>query len=256
MTRVPPGKLEIRGRISHVCLRSIPPPDSNQPWNAMLGIFLVKSIIWAIALGSGTSGGVLAPLLMIGGALGGLASGFLPFQGAGFWELVSMGSVLAGTIRAPMTAVIFSLELTHDVNILLPLLIGSIIAHGFTTLLLPRSILTEKVSRRGYHISAEYAVDPLETLFVKDVMRLDGTESMEPAPAVVAYPDETLRAVAARMAETGRMRVPVVARAAPATPLGYIAFDDLLKARLRRLDEERRRERLLGGRRRRPTTSE
>ena len=57
---------------------------------------VVKSVIWAVSLGSGTSGGVLAPLLMMGGALGGLAGNVLPWEGAGFWPLVSMGAILGG----------------------------------------------------------------------------------------------------------------------------------------------------------------
>ena len=141
------------------------------PRNMILGILLVKSVIWAVSLGSGTSGGVLAPLLMMGGALGGMEAMFLPHEGAGFWPLVSMGAILGGTMRSPFTGVIFALELTHDVNMLLPLLLAVTIAHAFTVLTLRRSILTEKVARRGYHLSREYAVDPLEILFVREVMR-------------------------------------------------------------------------------------
>jgi len=137
----------------------------------ILGVLLVKWFIWAVSLGSGTSGGVLAPLLMMGGALGGLEAMFLPNEGAGFWALVSMGATLGGTMRAPFTSIVFAFELTHDANIILPLLIASIMAHTFTVLTLKRSILTEKVARRGYHLSSEYAVDPLEILFARDVMR-------------------------------------------------------------------------------------
>jgi CIC family chloride channel protein len=137
----------------------------------ILGVLLVKSVIWAVSLGSGTSGGVLAPLLMMGGALGALEATFLPNEGPGFWPLVSMGAILGGTMRSPFTGIIFVLELTHDVNALLPLLVAGVIAHGFTVLVMRRSILTEKVSRRGYHLSREYAVDPLEIIFVREVMR-------------------------------------------------------------------------------------
>ena len=137
----------------------------------ILGVLLVKWFIWAVSLGSGTSGGVLAPLLMMGGALGGLEAMFLPNEGAGFWPLISMGAILGGTMRAPFTSIVFAFELTHDANVFLPLLVGSVIAHGFTVLTLKRSILTEKVARRGYHLSREYAVDPLEILFVHEVMR-------------------------------------------------------------------------------------
>jgi chloride channel protein, CIC family len=137
----------------------------------ILGVLLVKWFIWAVSLGSGTSGGVLAPLLMMGGALGGIEAMFLPNEGAGFWPLVSMGAILGGTMRSPFTSIIFAFELTHDANVFLPLLVGSVIAHAFTVLTLKRSILTEKVARRGYHLSREYAVDPLEILFVREVMR-------------------------------------------------------------------------------------
>jgi CIC family chloride channel protein len=137
----------------------------------ILGVLLVKWFIWAVSLGSGTSGGVLAPLLMMGGTLGGLEAMFLPNEGAGFWPLISMGAILGGTMRSPFTSIVFAFELTHDANVFLPLLVGSVIAHAFTVLTLKRSILTEKVARRGYHLSREYAVDPLEILFVREVMR-------------------------------------------------------------------------------------
>ncbi len=78
------------------------------PRHLSAGILLVKCAIWAISLGSGTSGGVLAPLLMMGGALGGLEAHFLPDCGVGFWPLVSMGAVMGGTMRSPFTGVIFS----------------------------------------------------------------------------------------------------------------------------------------------------
>src|SRR5436853_2043293 len=145
--------------------------QGDMPARIIIGVLVVKSAIWAVSLGSGTSGGVLAPLLMMGGALGGIEAMVFPNEGAGFWPLVSMGAILGGTMRAPFTGVIFALELTHDINILLPLLVAVTLAHGFTVLALRLSILTEKVSRRGYHLSREYAVDPLEILFVREVMR-------------------------------------------------------------------------------------
>jgi chloride channel protein, CIC family len=96
-----------------------------------------------VSLGSGTSGGVLAPLLMMGGAVGGVEPMVLPNEAGGFWTLVSMGAILGGTMRSPFTGVIFALELTHDVNMLLPLMVAVTLAHGFTVLTLKRSILTE-----------------------------------------------------------------------------------------------------------------
>jgi chloride channel protein, CIC family len=136
----------------------------------LLALMFVKGLIWAISLGSGTSGGVLAPLLILGGSLGALEANFLPGATPSLWPLVSMAAVLGGTMRCPFTAVVFALELTHDIDAMLPLLIGSTVAYAFTVLVMKRSILTEKVARRGYHLSREYAVDPLELLSVREVM--------------------------------------------------------------------------------------
>jgi len=276
--------------------------QGDVPGRVLAGILIVKWLIWSISLGSGTSGGVLAPLLLLGGALGGVEATFLPGEGAGFWPLVSMGAILGGTMRAPFTGIVFAVELTHDLNVLLPLLVAATMAHAFTVLTLRRSILTEKVSRRGYHLSREYATDPLEILFVREVMRHDvmalpvdmstddlrqmlgngasrraqllfpvidaerhllgvttrndlwelasspGTSSLSDrvrAEPVVAYPDEPLRVVVYRMAETGLTRFPVVDRGRRRL-VGMVALFDLLEARARNLDAERRRERILG----------
>jgi CBS domain-containing protein len=89
-----------------------------------------------------------------------------------------MAAVLGGMMRAPFTAVIFALELTHDMESLPPLLIAAVIAYGFTVLVMRRSILTEKVARRGYDIFREYTVDPLETYRVSEAM----TESVVTIP--------------------------------------------------------------------------
>jgi chloride channel protein, CIC family len=160
------------------------------PLRIFAGVLLVKSAIWMISLGSGTSGGVLAPLLMMGAALGGVEGRFLPQIALGFWPLVSMGAILGGTMRSPFTGIVFALELTHDFNMLLPLLVANFLAHAFTVLTLKRSILTEKISRRGYHLSREYGLDPLEILFVREVMRtnvvaLPGNGTLEQARELI-----------------------------------------------------------------------
>ena len=134
-------------------------------------LMLVKATIWSVSLGSGTSGGVLAPLLMMGSALGVLEAHFLPAHGAGFWPIVSMAAILAGTMRAPLTAMIFAIELSGRFALALPILTAGMVAHLFTVLVLRRSILTEKVARRGFHLTREYSIDPLEILFVREVMR-------------------------------------------------------------------------------------
>jgi CIC family chloride channel protein len=139
----------------------------------LLGLAVTKAVIWAVALGSGTSGGVLAPLLIMGGSLGALEAHWIHADQPGLWAAVSMGAVMGGTMRAPFTAVAFLLELTHDVTVLPELFAACIAADAVTVLLMKRSILTEKVARRGYHVMREYSVSPLHRLRVSDVMETD-----------------------------------------------------------------------------------
>ncbi|HUJ98634.1 MAG TPA: chloride channel protein [Stellaceae bacterium] len=137
---------------------------------ALLVLLVVKAVIWAVALGSGTSGGVLAPLLIIGGALGALEAPLMPVGDSRFWAMLGMAAMMGGTMRSPLTALVFTLELTHDTGALLPLLIACSSAFAVTVLLLKRSILTEKLARRGQHVNREYVVDPFEIARVGDVM--------------------------------------------------------------------------------------
>lgn len=145
----------------------------NLAVSVILVLLIVKATIWSISLGSGTSGGVLAPLLIIGGALGALEGHLIPLGTVPLWTLVSMGAIIGGTMRAPFTGAIFPLELTHDINALLPLLAGAVCAEAVTVFTMKRSILTEKVARRGVHVAREYAVDPLEFAAVRAVMHKD-----------------------------------------------------------------------------------
>jgi H+/Cl- antiporter ClcA/CBS domain-containing protein len=133
-------------------------------------LIVVKAVIWSVALGSGTSGGVLAPLLIMGGALGAILGNWIPMGDDGLWALVGMAAMMGGTMRSPLTSMIFALELTHNIGAFLPLAIGCTMAHATTVLLLKRSILTEKVARRGYHVLREYIVDPFEIMRVGDIM--------------------------------------------------------------------------------------
>ncbi|CAD6514196.1 chloride channel protein [Paraburkholderia sabiae] len=137
---------------------------------AVISIVLVKAVIWVIALASGTSGGVLAPLLMMGAGVGALAAPYMPGGEPAVWPLIFMAAALGGMMRAPVMAAVFAFELTGDANALLPLLAASAVAYGFTVLFMRRSILTEKIARRGYHIYREYSIDPLERHYVDEVM--------------------------------------------------------------------------------------
>jgi len=291
--------------------------SGNYP-DQLIWLMIVKALIWALALGSGTSGGVLAPLLIMGGALGALEAGFLPGGDARLWPLVGMAAVMGGTMRSPLTGAVFALELTHDMNALLPLLIAAVIAHMFTVLVMKRSILTEKVARRGFHVSREYSVDPLErvsiaevmtdkvvtvpaSLPIKDLMEkyflspqpkrhqaypvvddqggLVGmvtranlledwvTGSLRKGPGqgfeeiypiitydliarepITAFPWESCRVAAERMAEAGVGRLPVVSPDDPKKVIGMVTRSDLLKPRARHVAEEARRERFFGWR--------
>jgi H+/Cl- antiporter ClcA len=136
----------------------------------LAGLLLAKAVMWLIALGSGTSGGVLAPLLMLGAGLGALMAPYLPGAEPALWPLVFMAATLGGMMRAPVMAVVFAFELTQDANAMLPVMAASVAAYGFTVLTMQRSILTEKIARRGYHIYREYGVDPLERQHVDEVM--------------------------------------------------------------------------------------
>jgi len=141
--------------------------------SAVLALLAVKAIIWVIALGSGTSGGVLAPLLMLGAGLGTAIAYVVPGSDPTLWPLVCMAAVLAGVLGAPLTAAVFALGLTGDFNAFLPLLLATGISYGFTVLVMRRSIMTEKIARRGLHIYREYSVDPQERMFVEEVMTRD-----------------------------------------------------------------------------------
>ena len=144
--------------------------QGNLVGGVVLGLLVTKALVWSLSLGSGTSGGVLAPLLIIGGALGAFLSPWIPFGNAGLWAMVGMTATMGGTMRSPFAATIFALEVTHDLNVLPALLVGSLAAEAVTVLWLRRSILTEKVARRGHHLAYEYGVDPLDTVRVGDVM--------------------------------------------------------------------------------------
>jgi CIC family chloride channel protein len=166
-------------------------------WKLILGVLVVKSLIWTFSLGSNTSGGILAPLLMIGGAMGAAMGHVLPPISQGAWALVGMSSVLAAAIGAPLTAAMLAVELTHNGGLMLPVLLACVVSYAVGVLIQPRSILTERLSRRGFHLSREYGVDPLETVMVRDVMHT----------SVFALPEETTRQAAvewlAKMNERG-----------------------------------------------------
>ncbi|MDE2082470.1 MAG: chloride channel protein [Burkholderiales bacterium] len=137
---------------------------------AALALLVVKAAIWVVSLGSGTSGGVLAPLLMMGAGLGTLLAAAMPADQASLWPLVCMAAVLAGVLGAPLTATVFAFGLTGDANALTPLLLACVVSHGWYVMRMRRSIMTERIARRGRHVHREYGVDPQERARVDEAM--------------------------------------------------------------------------------------
>ncbi|TGQ78285.1 CBS domain-containing protein [Mesorhizobium sp. M8A.F.Ca.ET.207.01.1.1] len=177
--------------------------DGRTIATAALLLLVVKAVIWSVALGSGTSGGVLAPLLIMGGAMGAVLAGVLPAADPGFWALLAMAATMGGTMRAPLTATFFAVELTGNTHVLVPLIAACAAAHAVTVLLMKRSILTEKIARRGHHLVREYRVDPFALTRVREVM----TSEVESVPATM-----TLHGAAAFLTapETRHPSFPVV----------------------------------------------
>ncbi|WP_258198288.1 chloride channel protein [Streptomyces sp. VMFN-G11Ma] len=272
----------------------------------IVGVLVVKTLIWGLSLGSGTSGGVLAPMFMVGGALGAAEALVFPHVSPGFWALVSLAGVLGGVMRSPLTGIVFCLELTHEINAMIPMVITASAAYLLSVILLKRSVLTEKLARRGLHLTREYSVDPLEVHLVRQletpvavtfradqpageitallraahdggdadrllaqrlypVLDADGGLAgvvtrgalvhADPADAtplgelacapVVAHPDETLRALANRMAHREVTRLLVVTRGERPEVEGIISLRDLLTARRIDHHEEHHAERIL-----------
>ncbi len=144
--------------------------DGTVSMHRAAALLVVKAIVWVVALASGTSGGTLAPLLMMGGAVGALESHILPFGDGGFWALLAMAAVLGGTLRCPLTATVFAIELTGDLQAMPAVIVACVASFAVTVLLMRRSILTERLARRGRHLTYEYSVDPFEMMRVGDIM--------------------------------------------------------------------------------------
>lgn len=191
---------------------------------ALLTLLIIKALAWAIALGSGTSGGVLAPLIIMGGALGAIEAQWIPTGDVGLWVMLSMAAMMGGTMRAPLTAMVFTLELTHDLNALPALLLACIAAHGVTVLLMRRSILTEKVARHGHHLVREYTVDPLEAVRVADIM----DRNVPTVPATMTVEEMTDRIARGDPQLSSRHGTPILNK--DGQVVGMITRTDLVRA--------------------------
>jgi chloride channel protein, CIC family len=200
-------------------------------WKILLVVMLAKAAALAVSLGSGTSGGLLAPCFMWSAAMGGIfamvSNRFLPgahLSPAAF-ALVAMGAVFGAASRATFTFIIFAFEITRDYNSVLPLMLVSVIADGIAMLLMPNSsIMTEKLARRGLRVHQDYETDVLSQARVVDTMEQE-------LPAISA--GTTVSALAERIAQHD----PVVARHEALLILddtgrlaGIITRGDLLRA--------------------------
>ncbi|MGB9198415.1 MAG: chloride channel protein, partial [Terriglobales bacterium] len=151
--------------------------NASLAWKLLLLVMVAKAAALVISLGSGTSGGLLAPMFMSSAALGGVfALGIDRIDpaanlSAGAFALVAMGAVFGAASRATFTFIIFAFEITRDYNSVLPLMLVSVIADGIAVALMPRaSIMTEKLARRGLHIHQEYETDVLQQVRVSETM--------------------------------------------------------------------------------------
>ena len=208
----------------------------NAPIALIVGILFAKSLMWAFSLGSGTSGGVLAPLLMIGGAVGAMAGHFghasLKMQAClgADWNGSDAGRFAWGSDDG------HSVQPGGDALSAGPGAAGAGLCFGVSGdgALMPRSILTEKLSRRGYHLTREYGIDPLEIVMVRDMMSpvADHVRLVEKTavPERFIYADCTCRSAAELMATEGVGHLLVADRATQRIS-GAITLHDLLKGR-------------------------
>jgi CIC family chloride channel protein len=199
--------------------------------SAVIVLLIAKAAMWSISLGSGTSGGVLAPLLIMGGATGAIMARIAPAGPSSLWVLVAMAAVLGGTMRSPFTGVVFSLELTHDVNAVFPILVGVLFAEFVTVFTMKRSILTEKVARSGVHVAREYSVDVLELISVNSVMHRDVYQIEADTP---------LESLVEKAVKSGKSYPGYPVVDALGSLQGYITRSDVLECLTELQEEERK----------------
>lgn len=275
---------------------------------ALLSVMIFKTAVLYLTLGSGTSGGLLAPTFMIGAALGAVfafaMNAIFPSANLdpGAYALVGMAAVFAAASRATFAFIIFAFEITRDYNAVLPLMLVCVIADLIAQRLMTNSIMTEKLARRGLRIPQEYEIDVMQQVNVaevmdpnppavpstmmldelayriaqsdKDVIRRQGTLIVDEAGALigiitrgdvlraverpdhadltvleagstdllVTYPDELIFDAVSKMLQNDIGRLPVVDRKSPSKAVGYLGREAILKARLKRLEEEHVRE--------------
>jgi len=234
----------------------------------LLALAFWKALALVVSLGSGTSGGLLAPMFLVGAAIGGafaeVADRLWPalHLSPAACALLGMAAMFGAAARATFALIVFAFELTRDYGSILPLMLVCVVADAVALGRLRHSIMTEKLARRGLHVASEYTVDVLDLVHVGEAMEPAGVGELATTPAavtgdgaaLVAFADESLRAAVDRMAAHAVTELIVIDRAAPPHVLGAIGIGAILEARRRRLVEEHVREPGWLGRRRSQTT--
>lgn len=174
---------------------------------ALLALVAVKLVVWWVALGSGTSGGTLAPVLLIGGGFGAVIGQLLSVTipalhvDPGAFALVAMAATFGAATRATFTSVVFLFELTRDYGVVLPLLVAAVLADLVAAFLVRESLMTEKLARRGLRVTAEYEANPFRQVRVASVM----SRQVETLPV-----ESTVGAARARFASGRHGAYPIV----------------------------------------------
>jgi CIC family chloride channel protein len=190
----------------------------------LLGVSLAKFWALVISLGSGTTGGVFAPSLIVGGGIGAVYAQawyhFFPnfVSDPAFYALVAMAAVFGGIARAPFTSIVFLFELSRNPNALLPLVVCCIVSDGFVRLFSAESIMTGKLSKRGLIVRQDYSVPVFIRARIEQVMRRNFT---------VARRDDDVRTIVREVTPEATGVIPVVEEDGHLT--GIIEAHDLLK---------------------------
>jgi H+/Cl- antiporter ClcA len=215
--------------------------DGRLAAGAVAALLVAKLVAWWLALGSGTSGGTLAPILLISGCFGhlvgvGVDSLFPGLDLApGAFAVVAMAATFGSATGATFAAIVFVFELTGDYAIILPLMMATVIADLVTRALLDETLMTEKLARRGVRVRSHFEPDVFHTTSVAAVMRPADTEDAPTGPSV--RPTDPLTEVLTHLADGDVHDVPVVD--ATGKLVGVCTRHDLLSARMALLDHER-----------------
>ena len=174
---------------------------------ALAALALAKLVAWWVALGSGTSGGTLAPILLISGSVGAVLADLVNAVAPSFhvsvgaFALVAMAATFAAATRATLASIVFVFELTRDYQAILPIMGATVVADLIFSALSAESIMTEKLTRRGLRVYGDYEVDPLRPATVADVM----TTELETLSV-----DSTVEEAAGRFARSTHNAFPIV----------------------------------------------